>query len=209
MSDERGQKTNWEKEYKHLVQVLENVFDFQRWNFQETFARIETESSPYVIYGSEWCRVWFGLRGGDMHQAPEMSVYYGRLHAPDDGGFFIWNGEKCTAWHDVYEALYFLDGLSPKEAADKREVKYELPHVVEQFRQSELGKKLLPGGYQTIEGVARLHATIWEQYGQRLFELFDLRRPDLWNQYTQFLSDYHKILGTSTLPGFPAPDKNC
>jgi len=208
--EDRGtHKTNWKKEYTHLVQVLENVFDFKRWKLQETFARIEGEAPPYVIYSSEWCRVRFALRGGDMHQALEMSVSYGRLHAPDDDGFVIWNGEKCRAWHRVNEALYFLDRLSSKEAAEKRQVKYELPYVMEQFRQSELGQKVLPGGYQTIEGVARLHAAIWEQYGQHLFELFDLRRPELWDRFIQFLSEYHNLLRTPTIPGFPAPDKNC
>jgi hypothetical protein len=32
-----------------------------------------------------------------------------------------------------------------------------------------------------------MHAAIWEQYGMRLFELFDLRRPDLWEQYRTWL----------------------
>jgi len=199
----------WEREYKQLVQGLENVFDFQRWKFQRTFSHLEEASPPYLIYDSEWCRVWFGLKGGDLHQANEMSIYYGRIHAPNDGGFLIWNGEKCRAWHDVRASLYFLDGLSPKEAADKRQVRHELPDAMEKFRKSELGQKVLPGGYQTIEGVARLHLAIWEKYGMRLFELFDLRQSDLWNQFTHFLSEYHKILGTPTITGFPSPHKNC
>ena len=201
------QKTFWEREYELLVQGLESVFDFQQWKFQHTYTRVSENSSPYVIYASEWCKVRFALKGGDMHRPNEMSVDYGRLHAPDDDKYFVWNNEKCRAWHRVNEALYFLDGLSLKEVAEKRQVRHEFPDSIQQFRNSELGQKVLPDGYQTVEGVARLHFSIWECYGIRLFELFDLRRPDLWDQFTPFLSEYHKSL--PTIRGFPAPDKNC
>ena len=35
-------------------------------------------------------------------------------------------------------------------------------------------------------------AMIWEHYEQRFFELFDLRRPDLWDDYIGFLKEYEK-----------------
>lgn len=185
------QKMNWEREYKILAQTLENVIDFQHWNFHQSFASFEDKTPPYVIYDSEWCRVWFSWKGGDLHQPPEMSVFYGRLHAPNDGGFVILEGENYRTWHHVTEPLYFLDGLSGKEAADKWLLKHRLPFVIEEFKQSESGKKLLPGGYQTIEGVAHLHLTIWRHYGTPLFELFDSRKQDLWSKYTNFLKEYY------------------
>ena len=200
-------KTYWEIQHKLLIQELENVFDFQQWKFQHAYTRLLENSPPYIIYTSEWCKVRFALKGGDMHRPNEMSVDYGRLHAPDDDKAFIWNGEICRAWHRVNEALYFLDGLSLKEATEKRQVRHEFPDQIQRFRNSELGQRVLPGGYQTVEGVARLHLAIWEHYGMPLFELFDLRRPDLWDQFVPFISDFHKSL--PTVRGFPAPDKNC
>jgi hypothetical protein len=45
------------------------------------------------------------------------------------------------------------------------------------------------------------HAMIWEHYGQRLFELFDLRRPDLWEKYSSF------VIQVYDLKGFPLSHK--
>jgi hypothetical protein len=42
-----------------------------------------------------------------------------------------------------------------------------------------------------------MHKSIWKTYGQNLFELFDLRRPDLWEQYRKFLKEYYDIKGRS------------
>jgi hypothetical protein len=205
--DQGTQKTYMEREYESLIEKLESVFDFQQWKFQNRYTRVSENALPYVIYSSEWCKVMFALKGGDMHRPNEMSVYYGRLHAPDDDGPFLLDGEEYRTWHRVNEALYFLDGLSRKEASEKRQVRYEFPDLIQQFRNSELGQKVLPGGYQTVVGVARLHLSIWEHYGLRLFELFDLRRPDLWDQFVPFISDFHMSL--PNVRGFPAPDKNC
>ena len=97
-----------EKEYNQLVQVLENVFDFDHWKFQQTFVFKDAIHAPYIIYDSEWCRIWFGWDYGEMHQSRTMSVFYGRLHAPDDGANIIVNGKKCKAWHHVNTAINFL-----------------------------------------------------------------------------------------------------
>ena len=39
----------------------------------------------------------------------------------------------------------------------------------------------------------KLHAAIWTQYGLPFFELFDLRRTELWEKYTVFLKEYYRL----------------
>jgi hypothetical protein len=193
------------KEYKKLTRLFESILDLKRWGFHQSYTFISPKNFPSVevIYDSEWCRVQFSLSGGDMPGTYELPVRYGRLHAPDNEAVLIWNGEKCLCWHNVNDALRFLDGLSPQEAVDQ--LHKQPPPVVEQFRQSELGKKLhyahLP------EWIIREEAAIWEFYGQRLFDLFDLRRPELWEEYTRFIKEYYKILDIKPGPGSPYPPR--
>lgn len=54
-----------------------------------------------------------------------------------------------------------------------------------------------------------MHASFWEHYGQRLFELFDLRRPDLWDEYTRFVVEYRRLDGRKPLSGYPSFEKIC
>jgi len=49
---------------------------------------------------------------------------------------------------------------------------------------------------------------IWEHYGKRLFELFDLRQPNLWEQYRGFLKEFYDIKGRISFIK-PAMDKVC
>ncbi len=206
---EKSQLEDHKKQLKSLVDLLESILDFNRWGFHQSYTFVSAKSLPCVIYNSEWCRVQFSMSGGDQYYGNELSVYYGRLHAPDDEAFIIWNGEKCNCWHHVNDALDFLDGLSPQEAVDELRVKKQMPRVIEQFRQTDYAKELRQG--HIPEWQARLHAAIWEHYGQRLFELFDLRRPDLWAEFTGFVKEYYRIQNQKPASWFPYPpeDKIC
>lgn len=151
----------------------------------------------------------FRLTPGEMYNSTErqMHIYYGRTHALNDKWVMDWNGEDCHCWHNDLDALRFLDGLSPQEAVDQLRVHGQQPHIAEQFRRSALGKKL-DRDYHA-EWMARMQATIWEHYGQRLFELFDVRHPELWKQYGRFIAEFHKISGSKAIPGFPSDNKIC
>jgi hypothetical protein len=195
------------KQSQNLIQMLEGILDFKYWGFQRTYVGI-AKVWPFVIYDSKWCRVRFGLRGGEYSDRNhEMSVLYGRLHAPNDAGVMIWNGEECFCWHRWFDALNFLDGLSAREAVEQIRGKDEWPRVAEKFKQSKLGKELARPNHP--EWMTRMQAAIWQAYGERLFELFDLRNPDLWNQYRHFVGEYYRYL----LPGIsarsPGYDKIC
>ena len=174
------------KEYNDLVNLVERCLDFRRWGFNRSYSSPLDKPFPYVIYDSEWCRVKFKHFGGDYgDQWSEMHIYYGRLHAENDESLMIWNDEVCWCWHSIERyALNFLDGLSAEDAG---ELKHE-PRVMQEFRNSEIGKAI-----HGPEWVARRHLVTWEYYGQRLFELFDLRHPDLWEQYRSFLTNVRVV----------------
>ena len=55
----------------------------------------------------------------------------------------------------------------------------------------EFRKLGLENTVDDIEYSLRYHAAIWDYYGNRLFELFDLRQPELWEQYTQFVKEFY------------------
>ena len=105
----------------------------------------------------------------------------------------IWKGENCRCWHNVLDPLRFLDGLSSFDAKQQAKIDKQLPHVVRDFRHSEFGKRLLDE-YPPKSAIA-LQSVLWKHYGQRLFDLFDLRKPDLWQGYQKFLREYYGLLG--------------
>ncbi len=191
------------EEMDKLAQTFLNIKD---WGFHES-VRISETKFPKIIYDSQWCRLKFVWDGWEMYGGYTISIYYGRSHAPDNKPSITWNGEECFCWHDIDNALNFLDGLSPQESVDQMRVHHRWPHVMEQFRQSELGKSLT-GTRRQPEWLTRMHAAVWGHYKIHIFELFDLRRPDLWEKYRQFMKELYDIKGRS--PNIkPSLDKVC
>jgi hypothetical protein len=187
---------------RKMADLAERFLPFDSWGFGQS-DRIIT-SFPCVAYDSEWCRLQLTWGGWDPYAGYTMSIYYGRLHAPIDKAVILWNGQECYCWHQVNEALNFLDGLSPQEAVNQLHVHGQWPSVMEQFRQSEIGKGL---ERNQPEWIIRMHASVWEHYGRRLFELFDLRHPELWEQFRQFLKEFYEAKGTILI--FDPPRYQC
>jgi hypothetical protein len=186
--------------YQEFSRVFQKHFDFKRWMFQESY--ISPKRNPVIIYDSELCRVKIRIYVDGNHQYDQrdhIQVYYGRLHASNNEEFINWNDDKCLCWHRIDYALNFLDGLSPEEAS---KVEFR-PSVIEMFRNS--------GNFSGMPHpiwMAEMHSTIWNHYGQRLFELFDLRRPELWEQYRLFIKEFYKSKGSRRHSDLPA-DKIC
>jgi len=168
------------------------------WGFKESY---HSTKPGEVIYDSEWCRVNLVWGGWDAAGGNSISIYYGRLHAPNEKARMVWNGEECHCWHDFDLALHFLDKRSPAEAT---KTIYSHP-ITEPFYEEEFRRKY---HRRQPEWLAEMHATIWQHYGKRLFELFDLRQPDLWEHYRQFLKEFYDIKGRS-LSIKPPLDKVC
>lgn len=183
---------------QEMLRVAENILDLARWNFKETF---RSNKIGELIYDSEYCRIKFLWDGWAPEVGNSIAIYYGRLHAPNEKATMIWNDEECHCWHRFEHALHFLDGCSPAEA-----VKLNYSHQIKRhFHEKEIRKKYY---HRQPEWMAQLHAAIWQHYGLRLFELFDLRRLDLWEQYRQFLKEFYDIDGR--IPAIkPSLDKVC
>jgi len=178
-----------EQEYRELFELIERLMDFKRWGFQQTFIHPNGAS---IIYDSEWCRVRFNHGGRDMYgRWDELRIDYGRLHAPNEGWEMIQDDEKCECWHSVYYfVIDFLDGLPPQETV-RQFNEGQNARIMQQFKESELGKNLR--GINPAEYTVGLHNWLWESFGQRMFEVFDLRRPDLWDAYKLFLKEIQMI----------------
>jgi len=189
-----------ERELPAFIQILESCLDFDKWGFKRSFYGLAPELSPCVIYDSDSCRVKFCWAPGDMRDESYMHVWYGRLHASDDELFILWNGYPSHCWHAINKILNFLDGLSPQEAVEKRNKR---PVVMEQFIQANKGDN-----WSEVEWTARLHAAVWEHYGNRLFDLLDLHHSELWDQYTSFTRNFYELNPGVNL-NEPLPERIC
>ncbi len=117
-----------------------------------------------------------------------ISICYGRLHAPNESATMIWNGEECYAWHKLKPAIHFLDGRSPLETS-----KAGSSHsLTDKYYEDEYRKQFHK---RQPEWLMKMHMGIWQHYDKIFFELFDLRRPDLWEQYRRFLREFSDIKG--------------
>jgi hypothetical protein len=182
--------------------LVEGYVPLVKWGYKQSVQFPGTPRNPlaYAIYDSEACRVKFALDYSGNGRKLDLRVFYGRSHAPDGVSVMQWNGKDCYCWHNFEMALLFLDDISAEEAVRRRG---SSPLGVQKFL--ELG---LTGLIEQPEWLARMHATVWEYYGNRLFQLFDLRHPRAWNQFAQFVSDYYDILGRNPVHD-PSLDQVC
>jgi hypothetical protein len=190
--------------FDKLQQLVVDIVQPEKWGFRESYRYVDVKAMPYVIYDSEWCRVRFSRTSGDEWQEAGIDVSYGRLHALNDVPYIIWKDEKCRSWHQVYDALRFLDGMTANEAVNQIQEKKEWPKIAHPYREGIMENHDKNNG----EWVLRLHAAIWLNYGKRFFELFDLRHPQLWEQYRAFLKEMYDIKGRNPRI-IPAMDQVC
>jgi hypothetical protein len=184
--DERVRKNREE-----LIERVQSHLAVVNWGFSLSFISL---NSNEVIFDSEWCRFSVSLYGGryPMPSEEELRIEYGRLHAPDTYPYMEWNGEQCRCWHDIrFLCLFFLEGYSPNEV----EKDHALIPFFKEYERSDEWNQLYPA-----ERIFRTQTLIWKRYGQRLFELFDLRHPELWEQYRQFLKEFYEHKNWQPLP---------
>jgi hypothetical protein len=183
---------------QEMTRIARSALDLNSWGFIESF---RASKPGKLIYDSEWCRLSLVWGGWDPLGGNSISIHYGRLHAPNEEATMIWQGEECHCWHDFDLGLHFLDGRTPVDAA-----RLHYSHLItDPFYEEDFRKKY---HRRQPEWLAQMHVTIWRHYGKRLFELFDLRRPDLWEQYQRFLKGVYDIEGR--FPEIQPPsDKVC
>jgi hypothetical protein len=197
----RGQANDATKFGQALLDIIGENLDLKRWNFRLGFTDFVTTSNLVVIYDTGYCRLSFMLSLQQTPRYDELVISYGRSHARNDEPYMDWHGEKCRCWHYVFDPLRFLDGLSPSEAVHQAKVEKRMPNIVESYRKSELGLRLF-NEYPPKAAIV-MHSVIWDHYGQKLFDLFDLSKPKLWEEYKVFIREYYKLLGTKASFGPP------
>ena len=178
-------KVLWMQETIDLVNRLLPLDD---WHFKETARFFGNDIHPTLIYDSESCRIRISFTATDRRMDQGIILDYGKLDVPDHATILVGNApieNYHLLWHSADYALYFLDGLSPREAKTAK-----IPRFVTEFRQSALAKTL---DYQPEKDLV-FHATMWEYYEQRLFDIFDDRDVDIWKHYCAFIREYWKAL---------------
>jgi hypothetical protein len=196
---------------EEITRIAQDFLQLPLRGFKESYRSIKPGK---IIYDSKWCRLNIIWGGWDYLGGNSIQIRYGRFHALDEKATMIWNGEECRCWHRVEHALHFLDKRAPDETAnlnyDKRatdetaNLNYSHP-ITKPFYEKEFREKFYR---QQPEWMAQMHTTIWQHYGQQLFELFDLNQPDLWQRYQQFLKEIYDFEGR--IPEVEPPlDKVC
>lgn len=168
---------------KAFIDYVEKNLPLEKWGFSKTF---QPQEGNMVIYDSEFCRVKFELSQKDYYPMYDTQIYYGRLHAPDKENRIQWNGENCLCWHSniLGLAIPFIERIP-------------LQQLVENY--TEIWQSLvkpLNVDYPSsdyIEYPLRLHSKIWEHYGEKLFFIFDMRNPELWEKYSAFSNEYNDL----------------
>jgi hypothetical protein len=173
---------------------LESNLEFARWGFHLSHIDYaKSLGSTTAIYDSDKCRVRFDLGNiGRLPEEDELHVQYGRRHAPNDNSVMVWRGERCRCWHySVPAPVLFVEGNSPRDifAHRKKEGDYPYPHVLAAKNESEQDREFR-NLYPPASVVWR-EVLIWQHCGHRLFDLFDLRRPELWEDYQKFIHEYY------------------
>ena len=186
-----------------LTELIEQYLPIRKWGFVES-VRNENEYAPFLIFDSQWCRIRFHLER-DMHSggmlSENLNISYGRLHALNNDSEMIWKGEKCQCWHyyfNLHLLFSFLDSVSVQDAykanvAWSYERRKPIWHPLIESHRAYVEKN---NGFKTKErrsgATLEFHASIWEHYGLRFFELFDLRHPELWEKYRNFLKEVYE-----------------
>lgn len=181
-----------------MTRIAQSILSLPERGFNETYRSVK---SGELIFDSMMCRISLTWGGWDQIGGNSMHIHYGRLHAPNEGITMHWQGEECRCWHDLDYILHFLDRRTPAEAA-----KLDVSHpTTDPFYKTEITQNFR---HRQPEWLAEMQVTIWNQYGQDLFNLFDLRRPELWQRYQKFLKDVYDIQGRDS-DIKPPMDKVC
>ncbi len=177
----------------HMEQLVQNFLPLKQFDFKESARFITATTNPTIIYDSQWCRLAFSWERWEMYSGNSIDIEYGRLHALDGSVTMDWNREQCYCWHTkmgTSNVLDFLDGLTPQESVNKK----EFPKLIEEIRQTDWFQNM-SDKRRGPELALKIESKIWDHYDIRLFELFDLRRQDLWEKYRQWLRTCYSLEG--------------
>jgi hypothetical protein len=160
----------------YLAKIAYQYLPLDQVGFHEAY-----RGEKNLILNSEWCRIrlnasWEANPYAQYDGDYILWIYYGRLHAPDDEWEMKWQGEVCECWlgplHYFYDFIH--EAFPRKGRPTRREVRKDFDKVERKFP-------------NPIHWRLALEAEYWKHYTPELFYLFDLRRPELWEQYCAWL----------------------
>lgn len=168
-----------------ILEAIGKYLKPEKRGFQLVFTGVMPLSAPSIHYESAQCKMRLIYNRDRPYEDIELYISYGRQHAPFDKQVIEWHHKKCYCWHSLEGSvlLNFLDGVSPSDV-DHEE--YKVPRLSKIFNDAHRITT-----WSRTEFLVRKHAFLWEHYGQHLFDLFDLNRPDLWEDYTRYLEEYY------------------
>lgn len=172
----------------YLATLISEKLEMDRWGFKESYRSDLYPNDPFLIYDNPFCRVKFLYRIERYRCEDGLRILYGRKIASNNESIIEWNGEKCWCWHTgKFLPICFLDGYSPQEAINSN---WPMP-VLADYVNSDQGKSL----YKTNTPQYRINecSLIWQTYAPRLFELFDINNPTLWEKYYLFNKEYWRL----------------
>ncbi|MFZ5883423.1 MAG: hypothetical protein ACOYYI_06575 [Chloroflexota bacterium] len=161
----------------YVLNVANQYLPLRDFEFHETY-----RDEEILILSSDECKISFHV-SWEAHPYNHydgeyaLSIYYGRLHAHDRLLMMKWAGEICECWLDLswHRVLEYVD------YAFQQRQRPELSQLVGRWREVQ---DTFP---DHIHWYISLTAEIWKWYAPELFHLFDLRRPELWEQYRAWL----------------------
>jgi hypothetical protein len=78
--------------------------------------------------------------------------------------------------------LPFIEGLTPQQLVENSgDIRTSLEKALNVFPSDQIEYPLM------------LHSRIWEKYGRKLFSIFDLREPELWEEYSKYSNEYNEF----------------
>jgi hypothetical protein len=184
-------------DFPALVDAVTSHLDYKKWGFEIIHSGKLFDFSSAIIFQSEFCKVRVWTFRDRPYEQSEIYYSYGRLHAPNEKNtikFDKWGGREYHCWHNhlnLYLVLCFLDEVSPQELVGKKFPYF--PDILLKFEKEA-------SGWPHHERFARQQNVIWNHYGQRLFELYDYRTPNLWNQYIGFVKELRLMTEKKTPP---------
>jgi hypothetical protein len=159
----------------YILEGARLYLPLEHFGFRETF-----RDENRVLLKSEWCKIRFYVNWGTDNQwtgAYEAKIFYGRFHAPDQHTEMDWNGERCNCWHQP-SLSYSFDFIAHFFSDYQRPMRRDI------FNEYLSKKADFPS---RIHWRFAIEAEVWKYYAPHIFYLFDLRQPELWEQYRSWL----------------------
>ncbi len=168
-----------------IIDLAEKDLSPEKWGFNKNILYPNADQQGTVIYDSKLCRIKLVLTSSDFFPQHDTTIFYGRLHAPDNEHTMMWNGKNCRCWHkDIFGlTLPFIEGISPQQLAE---------NTIEIWDTLKAKLNIDYPSSDYVEYPLRLHSKIWEHYKEKIFSIFDLHNTELWEEYSMYSNKYYE-----------------